>query len=104
MLTTTICDDTITPTYGCGIEDKPQTLFHGAKFAEYKLVKNHDKHLQQCKVCRPNNTVDDADMNDVIDFLAAIFSKPLFNTVDDADIDECHRLSRRHLLQTTNRK
>ena len=78
MLTATVRDDTITPTYPCGIEDTPQTLFHGAKFAEYKLVKNHDKHLQYCMVCRPSIAVDDAAyINVVIDFLVAVFSKPL---------------------------
>ena len=55
-------DDTITPTYPCGIEDTPQTLFHGARYAEHKLVTNHDKYLQRCKVCRPNSAVDDADI------------------------------------------
>ena len=74
MLTTTVCDDIITPTYPCGIEDTPQTPFHGARFAEYELVKNHDKHLRHCKVCRPNNAVDDADINDVIDFFSSPYS------------------------------
>lgn len=55
MLTTTIDDDTITPTYTCGTTDKPQTLLHGAKLAEYKLVYNYDKHAENCTTCRKRN-------------------------------------------------
>ena len=73
MLTTTVCDDIITPTYPCGIEDTPQTLFHGARFAEYELVKNHDKHLRHCKVCRPNNNTAETDKA-VIDLLEAVIA------------------------------
>ena len=80
MLTTTILDDTITPTYGCGVKDKPQTLFHGAKFAEYKLVKNHDKHVERCANCQQDDNIDDivSEFDDVvIDMLINILVKTL---------------------------